>query len=140
MIGRSGRTGPRTTEGIDMTATKTTKATKATKTTKTAAKRTGSKATTGRGKLPAPARAIGDAAVELERDIVAALRKELKNLRKTVETIQHDVHKALVRVEDALEDVAASAPSANGSAPKKAGHTSPTRKSPAKRPAKRSAK
>ena len=84
-------------------ATTTKQATAATK--KAAAKATKT--------VTSPAKAIGDAAAGLEHDIVAALRQELKHLKKTVATIQKDLRTALDRVESALGTVADSAPSAN---------------------------
>lgn len=109
-----------------MTTTKAKTATKATK-------QAGATASKKASKVPTPARAIGDAAVGLERDIATALRKELKNLKKTVETIQQDVHKAIGRVEDALDAVAKAKPSSNGAGAKKAA----AKKTPAKKTAAR---
>ena len=68
----------------------------------------------GTSKMPRPAKAIGDAAVDLEHDIVAALRKEMQHLKSTVGKIQKDVRVALDRVEDALQAVVEAKPSANG--------------------------
>ena len=69
--------------------------------------------------VPATARAIGDAAVDLEHDIVAALRKEVKHLKATLGTIQKDVRSALDRVENALQAIVDAKPSSKGNAPAK---------------------
>lgn len=106
-------------------ATTTKQATAATK--KAAAKAT--------KKVTSPAKAIGDAAAGLEHDIVAALRQELKHLKKTVATIQKDLRTALDRVETALGTVADSAPSANGRATKAAAKKPVAKKAAAKKTA-----
>lgn len=106
-------------------ATTTKQATAATK--KAAAKAT--------KKVTSPAKAIGDAAAGLEHDIVAALRQELKHLKKTVATIQKDLRTALDRVETALGTVADSAPSANGRAKKAAAKKPVAKKAAAKKTA-----
>ena len=66
------------------------------------AAKSGNSARTARSK-PDPAALIGDAARDLEHEIAASLRAELKSLRKTFLTIQQDTHKAIGRIEVALD-------------------------------------
>lgn len=81
-----------------------------------------------------PAKAIGDAAAGLEHDIVAALRQELKHLKKTVATIQKDLRCARPRRGPHSGTVADSAPSANGRATSSAKKPA-AKKTTAKKPA-----
>ncbi|MFN8052631.1 MAG: hypothetical protein U0Q22_14385 [Acidimicrobiales bacterium] len=66
----------------------------------------------------APAKAITDAATDLERDVVKALRAELKNLGRMFERIQRDVHDTIGRVEKALDLSPKKAPAKKAAAKK----------------------